>query len=82
VAILVYGVGIFRDADRVPFTAFFLPTPIYDLDQTAWMMRPAIWGAAFVAQWVITGLLIYAQRNTILELGHPATAEAVAATAE
>ncbi|HME13416.1 MAG TPA: hypothetical protein VKF79_11170 [Candidatus Acidoferrum sp.] len=82
VAILVYGVGIFRDADRVPFTAFFLPTPIYDLDQTAWMTRPAIWGAAFVAQWVTTGLLIYAQRNTILELGHPAAAKAVAATAE
>jgi hypothetical protein len=72
VGILLSSTGIFADADRVPFTAFFLPTPIYDLDHAAWMLRPAIWGAAFLAQWLMVALFIYAQRKTVLELAHPA----------
>jgi hypothetical protein len=67
--------GTFRDADRTPFTAFFLPTPIYYLDHGAWSLRPAIWGAAFVAQWLFVGLFIFLQRKAILELARPASAE-------
>jgi len=73
--IVLTAFGTFRDADRMPFTAFFLPTPIYYLDHGAWALRPAIWGAAFVAQWIFVVIFIYAQRNTILELAHPATSE-------
>ena len=73
--IVLSSFGVFRDADRMPFTAFFLPTPIYLLDHAAWVLRPAIWGSAFVAQWVLVALLIYAQRGTILELAQPTSAE-------
>jgi hypothetical protein len=79
VGILLSSTGIFADADRAPFTAFFLPTPIYDLDHAAWMQRPAIWGAAFVAQWLMMALFIYAQRKTVLELAHPAAPDSVSA---
>jgi hypothetical protein len=73
--IVLSAFGTFRDADRMPFTAFFLPTPIYYLDHGAWALRPAIWGSAFIAQWVLVALFIYAQRNAILELAHPAAPE-------
>jgi hypothetical protein len=73
--IVLSAFGIFRDSDRMPFTAFFLPTPIYYLDHGAWSLRPAIWGSAFVAQWILIALFIYAQRNTIQELAHPISSE-------
>jgi hypothetical protein len=75
VLIALNAFGTFRDIENLPFTAFFLPTAIYYLDHSAWALRPAIWGAAFVAQWIFVALFIYAQRNTILELAHPATPE-------
>lgn len=77
--IVLSSFGTFRDVDHLPFTAFFLPTPVYYLDHAAWMLRPAIWGAAFVAQWLMVALFIYAQRKTILELAHPSTPVAVGA---
>jgi hypothetical protein len=73
--IVLSSFGTFGDVDHLPFTAFFLPTPVYYLDHAAWSMRPAIWGAAFVAQFVIIALFIFAQRQAILELAHPPTAE-------
>ena len=73
--IVLSSFGVFRDADRMPFTAFFLPTPMYYLDHPAWVLRPAIWGSAFVAQWIVVALLIYAQRGTILELAQPPSPE-------
>jgi hypothetical protein len=79
--IVLSSFGTFRDPDHLPFTAFFLPTPVYYLDHAAWVLRPAIWGAAFVAQWLMVVLFIYAQRKTILELSHPATSDAVPAIA-
>ncbi len=82
VAIVLSGFGTFRDADKMPFTALFLPTPMYYLDHAAWILRPAIWGAAFVAQWIFIALFIYAQRNTILELAHPASSEPVPVAAD
>jgi hypothetical protein len=80
--IVLSAFGTFRDADRIPFTAFFLPTPIYYLDHAAWALRPAIWGGAFVAQWILLAFFIYAQRNIILKLAHPATPEPVPASAD
>jgi len=65
----------FRDPDNRPFTALVLPTPIYSLDHAGWALRPAIWGAAFVVQWILVALLIYAQRGTILELAQSPSAE-------
>ena len=69
------GLSAFRDADRTPFTAFLLPTPIYYLDHDSWQLRPAIWGAAFVAQWLLVGLFIFLQQRTIAELAHPSGRE-------
>jgi hypothetical protein len=71
--------GTFRDLDKLPFTAFLLPTPVYYLDHAAWAARPAIWGAAFVAQWFLIALFIFAQRKIILELARPAIPEPVPA---
>jgi hypothetical protein len=79
--IVLSSFGFFRDVDRMPFTAFFLPTPMYFLDHPAWVLRPAIWGSAFVAQWVLLALLIYAQRETILELAQPPSPEPTRAAA-
>jgi hypothetical protein len=73
VGIVLSAFGTFRDVDNLPFSAFFLPTPIYYLDPAAWATRPAIWGAAFVAQWLVVALFILAQRKTIIELAHPTT---------
>jgi hypothetical protein len=75
---------VFADADRLPFTAFFLPTPMYYLDHAAWTLRPAIWAAAFITQWLLVAFFICAQRNTLLQLAHPCVQEYVrgAATAE
>jgi hypothetical protein len=82
VLIALNAFGTFREVENLPFTAFFLPTPIYYLDHAAWALRPAIWGAAFVAQWIFVALFIFAQRNTILELAHPATSEPVPVAAD
>jgi len=79
--IVLSSFGTFRDVDHLPFTAFFLPTPVYYLDHAAWTMRPAIWGGAFVAQFLMIAFFIYAQRKAILELAHPPTAEAIPAAA-
>jgi hypothetical protein len=75
--IVLSSFGTFRDVDHLPFTAFFLPTPVYYLDHAAWTMRPAIWGGAFVAQFLMIALFIYAQRQAILELAHPPTVEPI-----
>ncbi len=75
-SILLTAFGMF-DAEKLPFTAIFLPTPIYYLDLAAWILRPAIWVAAFVAQWLLAALFITLQRNTIQELAHHPAPEAV-----
>ena len=75
------GFSAFRDADRTPFTAFLLPTPIYYLDQTTWSLRPAIWGAAFVTQWLLVILFIFLQQRTIAELAHPSGTESTSVPA-
>ena len=68
VSILLGAFGFFRVTERVPFTAFFLPSAVYLLDHGAWILRPAIWAAAFAAQWVLVGVFIGLQRQTITEL--------------
>ena len=69
------GFSAFRDADRTPFTAFLLPTPIYYLDHGTWSLRPAIWGAAFITQWALVALFIFLQQRTIAELAHSSSTE-------
>jgi hypothetical protein len=78
---LLSGFSAFRDADRTPFTAFLLPTPIYYLDQGTWSLRPAIWGAAFATQWLLVGLFIFLQQKTIAELAHPSGTESTSVPA-
>jgi hypothetical protein len=80
--IVLSSFGTFRDVDKLPFTAFLLPTPIYYLDHAAWAMRPAIWGAAFIAQWFLIGLFVFAQRKTILELARPTILGAIPAATD
>lgn len=75
------GFSAFRDADRTPFTAFLLPTPIYYLDHNTWSLRPAIWGAAFVTQWALVALFIFLQQRTIAELAHPSSTESASVPA-
>lgn len=60
--------GFFNQVQRVPFTAFFLPTPVYLLDHAAWALRPVVWGAAFAAQWLLTIVFLLLQRQVIGEM--------------
>ena len=57
---------------RAPFSAFFVWSAVYLLDHGAWVIRPAIWGAAFVAQWIFIAAFIWLQQRIIAELNSPA----------
>ena len=74
VTILLGPLGVYSVPERVPFSAFFVPSAVYLLDHGAWALRPAIWVAAFVAQWVLIAVFIGLQKQTIDELNSPATA--------
>jgi hypothetical protein len=78
VSIMLGAFGFFRVTEHVPFTAFFLPSPVYSLDHSAWALRPAIWLAAFIAQWVLVAAFIALQRQSIEELQSSATAPVAA----
>ncbi|HKW32972.1 MAG TPA: hypothetical protein VJN92_08200 [Candidatus Acidoferrum sp.] len=78
VMILMAPLGIFTRPDRTAFSAFFIPSGAFELDHSKWILRPAIWAAAFVAQWLLTALFIGLQKKTIGELNSPAAAPATA----
>ena len=65
---LLGAMGVFRDPELEPFAAFFLPTAVGVLDHAAWAFRPAVWMAAFVAQWVVAGVFVYLQGRVMEEL--------------
>ena len=71
VMILLAAFRCFSDSQRLPFTAFFLPSPVYVLNHALWIQRPAIWVAAFGAQWILWGIFIWLQRQTIAEMTAP-----------
>ena len=71
ISVFLTAFGFFSVAERAPFAAFFLPTPIYVLDHSAWVLRPAIWTAAFVAQWVVASIFLLLQRKVIEEMSAP-----------
>ena len=74
VTIMMASLGIYAKPERAAFSAFFVPSPIYLLDHSAWFLRPAIWGAALVAQWALIAVFIGLQKQTIDELNSsPAT---------
>jgi hypothetical protein len=79
VMILTVPLGIFQRPERAAFSAFFIPSPVFLLDHSAWVLRPAIWIAAFVAQWVLVALFIGLQKQTIDELNSSTTAPATEA---
>jgi hypothetical protein len=79
VMILMASLGIFTRPDRTALSAFFIPSGAFELDHSRWILRPAIWGAAFVAQWLLAALFIGLQKKTINELNSPATAPAATA---
>jgi hypothetical protein len=72
--------GCFQ-GDRLAFSAFFLPSPVYGMDHEAWMQRPVIWAAAFVAQILVTALFLYLQGRKISELNSSADTPHLAAQA-
>ncbi len=72
VTILMGPLGMYAVPERVPFSAFFVPSAVYLLDHGAWVIRPAIWGAAFVAQWIFIAAFIWLQQRIIAELNSPA----------
>ena len=74
--ILMAPLGFFTRPDRTAFSAFFIPSGTFELDHSKWILRPAIWSAAFLAQWLLTALFISLQKKTIDELNSPATARA------
>ena len=76
VMILMAPLGIFTRQDRTAFSAFFIPSGAFELDHAKWILRPAIWAAAFVAQWLLTAVFIGLQKKTIDELNSPATTPA------
>jgi hypothetical protein len=67
-SILMAAFGLFSNAERTPFSAFFVPSPVFILDHAAWVLRPAIWGAALAAQWIVIGIFIGLQQKTLAEL--------------
>jgi hypothetical protein len=73
VSIVLGSFGFFTTADRVPFTAFFIPSGTYLLDHSAWTLRPAIWMSAFVAQWLLVGLFIWLQGSIMRQMEGPVT---------
>lgn len=70
--ILMASLGILTRPDRTSFSAFFIPSGAFELDHSKWILRPAIWVAAFVAQWLLTAFFISLQKKTIDELNSPA----------
>jgi hypothetical protein len=54
--------------ERIAFTAFFMPTPVYWLDPVSWMERPAIWIAAYLAQLALIAFFVHLQRQQLVEL--------------
>ncbi len=76
--ILMAPLGIYTRAERAPFSAFFVPSAAYLLDHGAWVLRPAIWGAAFVAQWALIAVFIGLQRQTMAELNSSANVSLLA----
>jgi predicted secreted protein len=76
IMILMAPLGIFTRPDRTAFSAFFIPSGAFELDHAKWILRPAIWAAAFVAQWLLTAVFIGLQKKTIDELNSPATTPA------
>jgi len=81
VSILMASLGIYSTPERTPFSAFFVPSAIYVLDHSAWALRPAIWIAAFIAQWVLVVVFIALQRQSIEELDSSASVPVAAAVA-
>lgn len=76
VMILMAPLGVFTRPERTAFSAFFIPSGAFELDHSKWILRPAIWGAAFVAQWLLIALFIELQKRMIDELNAPAPAPA------
>jgi hypothetical protein len=76
VSILMGPLGMYSIPDRVPFSAFFVPSAVYLLDHAAWEIRPAIWSAAFLSQWIFIAAFIWLQQRIIAELNSSAQAPA------
>lgn len=76
VLMVMAPLGIYSSVDRKAFSAFFVPSAVYSLDRFMWIQRPAIWGAALVAQCVAIALFIGLQRQTIDELTSHASTQA------
>lgn len=74
VMIMMASLGIFTRPARTAWSAFFIPSGAFELDHSKWILRPAIWAAAFVAQWFLTALFIGLQKKTLDELSSPSTA--------
>lgn len=74
--IMMASLGVLTRPDRTAFSAFFIPSGAFELDHSKWILRPAVWSAAFVAQWLLTAFFIGLQRKTIDELNSPATMSA------
>ena len=70
--ILMAPLEIYARPERTAFSAFFVPSAVYLLDHAKWVQRPAIWAAAFVAQWVLIAVFVGLQKKTIDELSSPA----------
>ena len=74
--IMLASLGVLSRPDRTAFSAFFVPSGAFELDHSKWILRPAIWAAAFLAQWLMTAFFIGLQKKTIDELNSPAAAPA------
>lgn len=74
VMILMASLGVFTRPDRTAFSAFFIPSGAFQLDHSKWILRPAVWVSAFVAQWLLIAFFIGLQRKRIDEFNSPAAA--------
>ena len=58
--------------ERNPFTAIFLPTPLFVLDTASWAAHQAVWIGALLAQIAAGVVFVFLQRHSLAGLQpHP-----------
>ncbi len=62
--IVVSSLSLWQD----PFTAFFLPTPLFALDTASWVAHEAVWIGALVAQIAAGVVFVSLQRRSLAAL--------------
>jgi hypothetical protein len=66
--VCAFSIVISLNLERDPFSAIFLPTPLFVLDTAAWSAHQAVWIGALVAQIAAGIVFVSFQRRTLATL--------------